>query len=46
MTKHNTLYYEKGRNGYTPTTTLDEDLNIYDDRVPEYYKGIASMILL
>jgi hypothetical protein len=39
MTKHNTLYYEKGRNGYTPTTTLDEDLNIYDDRVPEYYKG-------
>ena len=32
-TKHNKLYYEKGRNGWIPTTTLN------DDRVPEYYKG-------
>jgi len=32
-TKHNKHYYEQGRNGWSPTTTLD------DDRVPEYYRG-------
>ena len=36
---YNEHYWEKGRNGWSPTTTLDEDLKIYDDRVPEYYKG-------
>ena len=30
---HNKYYYEEGRNGYYPTTTLD------DERIPEYYKG-------
>jgi hypothetical protein len=39
MAEHNKYYKEKGRNGWTPTATTDEDLNIYDDRVPEYYKG-------
>lgn len=24
MTKHNKYYYEKGRNGWTPTTTMDD----------------------
>lgn len=32
---HTDYYYEKGRNGWTPTTTD----NLKDDRVPEYYKG-------
>ena len=31
--KHNKYYWEKGRNGWVPSTTLD------DNRVPEYYKG-------
>tara|TARA_R110001606_G_scaffold392389_1_gene561269 strand:+ start:792 stop:1088 length:297 start_codon:yes stop_codon:yes gene_type:complete len=34
--KHNQLYYEQGRNGYIPTSTLDK---LNDSRVPEYYKG-------
>ncbi|HBY67931.1 MAG TPA: hypothetical protein DEG69_09320 [Flavobacteriaceae bacterium] len=33
MSKHNKHYHEKGRNGWVPSTTLN------DDRVPEYYKG-------
>jgi hypothetical protein len=31
--KHNKYYWEEGRNGWVPSTTLD------DNRVPEYYKG-------
>ena len=31
--KHNKHYYDYGRNGYYPTTTLG------DERIPEYYKG-------
>ena len=34
--KHNKYYYEKGRNGWRPTTTMD---SLKDDRVPSYYKG-------
>ena len=33
---HNEHYWEKGRNGWTPTTTIDD---LIDNRVPEYYKG-------
>ena len=34
---HSEAYYDAGRNGWTPSTTID-DL-IKDERVPEYYKG-------
>ena len=69
--KHNKLYYEKGRNGYTMSDTINpkmklskeelglkekleskleegetllfreskEDVGVWDDRVPSYYRG-------
>jgi hypothetical protein len=44
--KHNKLYYEKGRNGYTTSDTINpkmkltkEELGLWDKRVPSYYKG-------
>lgn len=38
MGEHNKYYKEKGRNGWTPTSTVD-DLKDKDNRVPEYYRG-------
>jgi len=35
--KHNKHYYEKGRNGWTPNSTWQDE--VADSRVPEYYKG-------
>ena len=44
--KHNKLYYDKGRNGYTMSDTINpkmllnkEELGLKDNRIPEYYKG-------
>lgn len=37
-TKHNKYYYEKGRNGWTPTTTEDV-LDYKEKKVPDYYVG-------
>lgn len=34
-TNHNKHYYDKGRNGWVPTTTLEPE----DSRVPKYYRG-------
>ena len=44
--KHNKLYYEQGRNGYTMSDTINpkmklskEELGLKDNRIPNYYIG-------
>ena len=41
--KYSKYYYDYDRNTYNykpfRSSTMDEDLKIFDDRVPEYYKG-------
>ena len=44
MTKHNKHYYDKGRNGWTPTTTwkdevIEDKVDYSKDKTPNYYIG-------
>ena len=44
MTKHNKYYYDKGRNGWTPTNTwqdevVEDKIDYSKDKTPNYYIG-------
>ena len=44
MTKHNKYYHDKGRNGWTPTTTwqdevVEDKIDYSKDKTPNYYIG-------
>ena len=44
MKKHNKYYYDKGRNGWTPTTTWEDEvvegkIDYSKDKTPNYYIG-------
>ena len=44
MTKYNKYYYDKGRNGWTPTTTwkdeaIEDKVDYSKDKTPNYYIG-------
>ena len=44
MTKHNKYYHDKGRNGWTPSNTwqdevVDDKIDYSKDKTPNYYIG-------
>ncbi len=44
MTKHNKYYHDKGRNGWTPTNTwqdevVEDKIDYSKDKTPNYYIG-------